>query len=697
MSPELLSRRRLLQLAGMSAIGIPSLRLPFCEAGSAFAESTDPKGNAIPPLNRFPEMMQRWLMSAVRDAEKKGEARRAELKTKADAEKYVQFVQHQIRKAFGPLPEKTPLNAKVTRIVKREGYRIENVLFESRPQHLVSGNLYVPEGQKRRAPGVVGLCGHSATGKAFEGYQGFAQNLARLGYVCFLIDPVGQGERLQFLDAQSKSRYGSGVPEHLQMGNVQCLVGEFLGTWLAWDGIRALDYLISREEVDPAHLGVTGNSGGGTQTSWLCALEGRFTMAAPSCFVTTLRRNAENELPQDIEQCPPHLLAEGLDHSDFLAAMAPKPMIILAQERDFFDVRGTVEAYERLKRLYSLLGAPENLQLQIGPDPHGYSRPNREAMYQFFNKVTGGGSVTAEPGLTLETEETLFCTPQGQVGLLKSRSVFSITGDLAEAQSRKRGAPRGELLVKKVRSLLKLPTVDDAPPDYRILRTVASRGYPSKTHCAYAVQTERDLEVTLIRLSEEPLTSRLRSDQRKAILYVAHRSSDAELRQEALVRDLMVASADTTFYACDVRGIGDSQPNTCGTDQFTKPYGSHYFYAAYSVMLDRPLVGARTFDVLRALQLLKSAGHDQIHVVAKGWGTLPALFAALLDPDIRKITLKHPLESYSALLKAEDYRWPYGTMLPGVISQFDLPDCYAELRTRDLTLIAPWGPADGMN
>jgi pimeloyl-ACP methyl ester carboxylesterase len=114
-------------------------------------------------------------------------------------------------------------------------------------------------------------------------------------------------------------------------------------------------------------------------------------------------------------------------------------------------------------------------------------------------------------------------------------------------------------------------------------------------------------------------------------------------------------------------------------------------------MLDRPFVGARTFDVLRILQLLKSAGHDQIHVVAKGWGTLPALFAALLDPDIRKITLKHPLESYSALLKAEDYRWPYATMLPGVISQFDLPDCYAELRARDLTLIAPWGPADGMN
>ena len=80
-------------------------------------------------------------------------------------------------------------------------------------------------------------------------------------------------------------------------------------------------------------------------TTWLCGVEQRWTMAAPSCFVTTFRRNLENELPADTEQCPPRVLALGLDHDDFLAAMAPKPVIILAKERDFFDVRGSQEAF----------------------------------------------------------------------------------------------------------------------------------------------------------------------------------------------------------------------------------------------------------------------------------------------------------------------------------------------------------------
>ncbi len=226
-------------------------------------------------------------------------------------------------------------------------------------------------------------------GKAAEAYQSFAQGLARQGYVCLIYDPISQGERLQYADANLKSKIRPGVGEHLYAGNQQFLVGEFLGMWRAWDGIRALDYLLTREEVDPQHVGVTGNSGGGTMTTWLCGLERRWTMAAPSCFVTTFRRNMENELPADTEQCPPRALSLRLDHADFLAAMAPKPVIILAKERDFFDVRGAEEAYARLKRLYALLGAEENISLFVGPTYHGYSQENREAMYRWFNRATG--------------------------------------------------------------------------------------------------------------------------------------------------------------------------------------------------------------------------------------------------------------------------------------------------------------------
>ncbi|MCP4816665.1 MAG: prolyl oligopeptidase family serine peptidase, partial [Planctomycetaceae bacterium] len=193
------------------------------------------------------------------------------------------------------------------------------------------------------------------------------------------------------------------------------LVGDFFGMWRAWDGIRALDYLLTRKEVDPKHIGVTGNSGGGTMTTWLCGVEPRWTMAAPSCFVTTFRRNLENELAADTEQCPPRVLAEQLDHDDFIAAMAPQPAILLAKERDYFDVRGTKEAYQRLKKLYRLLGHEENISMFVGPTYHGYSQENREAMYQWFNRATSASSSNKEPDLQIEEDKTLWCTPQGQV------------------------------------------------------------------------------------------------------------------------------------------------------------------------------------------------------------------------------------------------------------------------------------------
>lgn len=689
------SRRHFLRAAGLGLVGWPLAGAIFSRPAIAAAQ-TAASSATLPPLNRFPRMMQDWLIDHVREAEARGNALRDAVKTRADAEAYVKSARERIRESFGPMPEKTPLNAKVTRTVEREGYRIENVIFESRPNYMVTGNLYVPTGRKDPMPGVVGVCGHSLNGKAAEAYQAFAQNLARLGMVCFIFDPVGQGERFQFLTDARKSKLGGGVAEHIQMGNPQTLVGEFLGTWFAWDGIRALDYLLTRPEVDPQHVGVTGNSGGGTQTTWLCGLDPRFTMAAPACFVTTFRRDAENELPQDTEQCPPRALALALDHSDFLAAMAPKPVIILAQEKDYFDARGSIETYERLKRLYTLLGKSENIQLHIGPDHHGYSQPNREAMYRFFSRVTSGPEVKAEPALTVEKDETLWCAPQGQVADLKSRTLMSFTRETAAAQSKKHTALRGDVLRKAVRDVLKLSTLGATPPDYRILRSAGARKYSAKAYCTYAVETESRVHALLTRLHDDTLTSRLPIGAKRAVLYVSHRSADAELRDEPLVKELITASPDAAFFACDVRGIGESQPNTCGVDQFTRPYGSHYFYAAYGLMLDRPLLGQRTFDVLRVIQLLHSAGHEEVHLAGTGWGALPAAFAAVLSERVTQVTLKHALTSFGDLIEDENQQWPYAFMLPDVLKRFDLSDCYAALQSKKLRSIEPWGAADGM-
>lgn len=692
-SQPALDRRDLFRLAAAQLFGaaLVDAWLPGV-ARAADSASASP----LPPLNRFTRMVHEYFVTHVRRIERQSLQQKNKLASRAEAEAHVEQVRRKIQESFGPWPEKTPLNPRVTGVVERDAYRIEKVIFESRPGFLVTANLYVPSGRKLPLPGVVGTCGHSVNGKAAEAYQSFAQGLARQGYVVLIYDPIGQGERLQYTDEQFRPRRGTGTSEHLYAGNQQFLVGEFFGSWRAWDGIRALDYLLTREEVDAAHVGVTGNSGGGTMTTWLCGVEPRWTMAAPSCFVTTFLHNLENELPADTEQCPPRALALGLDHDDFLAAMAPKPVLIMAKELDYFDARGSEETLARLKRLYGLLGAEENVALFIGPTYHGYTQENREAMYRWFNRVTRVSQATTEPELTIERDESLWCTPHGQVAELSSRTVFSFTQARSQELGRRRRGLEGTDLTETVQRVLRIAPRSGVA-DYRILRPLRSRGYPKPHAAVYAVETEPGIQALVYRLSDAPLMSRPPRNAGRAVLYVAHQSSDAELRDEPLVGKLLDDEPDAAFYTCDVRGIGESRPDTCGMDQFRKPYGNDYFYAIHSIMLDRPYLGQKTFDVLRVIDWLAAHEHREIHLAGKGWGALVATFAALLADPVRQVTLKNSLVSYSAVAESEEYAWPLSSLVPGILRAFDLPDCYRALEAKKLALIDPWGPTQAMD
>jgi cephalosporin-C deacetylase-like acetyl esterase len=686
-----LSRRAMLHHTGIGLVGasIPGIvSEPVAEAAAppTIVQAAVPK--LLAPLNRAPRMMQDFLVARVRQIETAGAARRAEIRTKQAAEAYVREVREKIARCFGPWPERTPLSARVTGIVERDGYRIEKVIFESRPEFPVTANLYVPVGRQHPLPGVVALCGHSANGKAHETYQSFVQGLARQGYVTLIFDPFGQGERSQYGATAGQVR--DPVLEHLRTGNQQHLVGEFSGAWHVWDAMRALDYLLSRPEVDRRHVGVTGNSGGGTLTTWLWALDARWTMGAPSCFVTTFRRNLENELSVDAEQCPPRVLALGLDHADFIAAHAPRPVLLLGQEKDYFDARGLEEAYARLRPLYTLLGAEQNIQLFVGPDVHGYHRANREAMYRWFNQHTSVSDAREEPRLTLEKDETLWCTPAGTVAGPVTRTVPAFTRASSVGLRSQRGPVAGAALIGAVTERLKLPARAGAP-DYRILRPGAARGYPKRSATTYAVESEPTVSVFVYRLNDAALMSRPPRGVKRALLYVSHASADAELREERLLRELIAAEPESAVYACDVRGIGESRPNTGDQQDVLHHYGSDYLYASHGVMCDCPFIGQRTHDVLQVLEWLASAGHEEVHLVGKGFGAIPATFAAVLSPRVTQVTLKHALTSYSDVAESEDYRWPLSALLPGVLRRFDLPDCYRALESKRLRQIEPKG------
>jgi cephalosporin-C deacetylase-like acetyl esterase len=650
-------------------------------------------------------MLHDWYLKQMSALAQEHDAAIERLVSRQDAEQYVQSVRKKIRMSFGPEPERTPLNPRITGVVERDTYRIEKLTFESRPNFVVTANLYVPTQTTGPFPAVVGACGHSANGKAAEPYQSFAQGLARLGYVCLIYDPIGQGERLQYTQDRTNSKIGVGVQEHLHAGNQQFLVGEFLGAWHAWDGIRALDYLFTRTDVDPNRIGVTGNSGGGTLTTWLCGLDSRWSMAAPACFVTSFRRNLENELPADTEQCPPQALALGLDHVDFLAAMAPKQVIILAKERDYFDVRGSEQAYAKLKKIYRLLGHPDNVGLFVGPSEHGYSQENREAMYSWFHAATGlsasqslhqeklQGVLTTdrklvtlrEPKLSIETDETLRCTVSGQVAESENTAtVFMATRSKSREFAARRVARDGDDLAKAIRNSLKLSgPLPATPPEYRIWQYLGSRGYASRSGVGYALVTEPGIEAIVYQMTAERRASRPAKSDRIALLYFPNYSSDDELRTEEALRD---RCKDTSLdvFTCDTRGVGDSQPDTCGPASFRKPYGSEYFYSIHGLMLDRPLLGQRVFDGLRVLQWLESLGYKSVHLMGMGRGALLATLLGTLSDSVKRVLLKQAIPSWSSIAETEYYELPLANILFNVLEDYDLPDCYRALKAKGL-------------
>lgn len=691
-----LTRRQLLQRSGLALFGVtlssiagaavrPASR-PSADAegdDSAADATTDIKG--LVRQNRSPRSVQEYYVRRVREVMREADARRAALRTKADAERYVEDVRARLRQCYGPIPEKTPLKPRVMKILERDGYKIELVTYESRPNFPVTANLFVPTGRPGPFPGVMVPVGHFASGKA--GSAGIAQALVRQGYVALTFDPIGQGERIQYVDAQFKPKFGVGTSEHTYSGTRMPLTGESLPTWFMWDCVRSLDYLLSRPEVDSRHIGMTGSSGGGNQTMQLCGFDFRLTMAAPSCNVTSLRCNIENEHSQDPEQWAWGVLERGLDHSDYIAAMAPRPALLVGQEGDYFDARGFEEAAARLRRLYQLLGAEQNFSSYLGSGYHGFAQPNREAMYAWFNRHSGIALDGKEPELIREKWEDLRCLPHGQVAELKPITEFSYTSDLSRRLRASRPRLSGTALRERVAAALKL-SGREGVPDFRIMRQPKQRGYPKKHQGEYLVETEPDIHVWVYRLSDTNLLSRPPRGPKRAVLYVAHQSADEELRTDPWLKELCDAEPNAAFYACVVRGIGESHP-VLSTPLNPLKGGTDYLHAGYGLLFGHPTAGQRTHDLLRILDWLAGYGHEEVHLVARGWGAIPGTFAAMLHDRVTQVTLKHALASYADVAETEAYKWPLSAFVPSALQSFDLPDCYRELERKMLRQIEP--------
>lgn len=572
-------------------------------------------------MSNFGDLIQEYYVKKFRENDAQRKAEIDSLKSAEDAKKFIAKVRARIAGAYDFPAERCDLKARITKTTEREDFIVENVIYESRPDFPVCANLYIPKKRTGKVPGVIFLCGHAFEGKFSDTYQAVMISLCRKGCVVLGIDPIGQGERRQYPYEETLHN----VREHNLFNRRMLLSGDNIGAWRVYDAVRGLDYLLSREEVDPERVGVTGNSGGGTLTTLVAGVDDRFTAAAPSCYITRWVRNVENELPVDGEQIPPGVAADGGEMADFLIAQAPRPLLILGQKNDFFDIRGTREVYEEVKKIYALLGKEENVGLFVGPTNHGYSIHNREAAYGFFGKNFNLDADDKEPENQYFTIEELTCAPgSSSLNIPGSKTVNDFIAERTLATIAKRPKLSPDVLRAELKKALGIGEVK--VPSYRQLRgkyfPEAKRGFSR-----YGVETEEHLICTLSLMDELPSYQHI-PESDVAELYIPNISSQDELKTREVPKN-------RKLYGFDYRGVGENTPDGCdqGSREFFAYYTYDYHFSSLALLRNECMLGSRVYDVLCAIKLLKAYGNKKILLTSSGIGQIPALLAAFLTDE----------------------------------------------------------------
>jgi len=322
---------------------------------------------------------------------------------------------------IGGLPAvKTDLHARVTGRIQMDGFSIEKLIFQSLPGVYVTALVYVPDDHARKHPAVLVPAGHAADGKFH--YQALSQRLVGRGYVVISWDPVGQGERSQFWDATAgKSRYNLICGEHAVMGNLAYLAGANLARWEIWDGIRAVDYLLTRPEVDGERISITGTSGGGFQAALIAALDERIKVTVPSCYISALPMRISNRIFADPDSDPEQdlfgMISNGLDHPGLLLMMYPRPVMVAAAVLDFFPIEGTRKSVREVRRLYERFDRADRIAMVEGYHTHQFSSENQEAAFDFLDHFNQMPVRHELPPVKELSDRALQCTRTGQVVL----------------------------------------------------------------------------------------------------------------------------------------------------------------------------------------------------------------------------------------------------------------------------------------
>ncbi len=654
-------------------------------------------------------MLYSYLLGEAEKAFKRREDAYEQLKTPEQLSAHQHRMREFLRGQLGDFPTATPLNARVVSRDERGDYSIERILYESRPRHYVTALLYLPKTPPPH-PAVLVACGHAPNGKSSETYQRVGILLAKSGMAALVYDPIGQGERYQILGPDRRPRFENGV-EHMLVATSSIPLGRSAGSYRIWDGIRGLDYLVSRKDIDPDRLGLTGSSGGGLVTTHLMALDERVACAAPSCYITHVKEMLQTQGPGDSEHQVYAEIAQGLGHADYLMIRAPKPTLICAATRDeMFDISGAWRSLREAKRFYGRLGHPERVDLVEADVVHGFFRPLREGMARWMRRWLIGSDdavvetdsplLSEEEGITDEFVEAqgedygefirvrlpaIRCSPQGQVQLMEgARSVFDFNREREKELALLRRdywkrTPRQQIL-REVRRLAGIRPLDRlARPKVEKVETLRRRGYDIHK---LILRPEPGIWLPALRFVPETRGPDM-------VLYLHGQGKQLDAQPSGPIEKLVGAGREV--LAVDLRGVGETKRSK-GKWGYGPLFGHDWedFYVAY--MLGRSYLGMRVEDALVCARYLADSSPQgaaaRIHLVGIGETGPVALHAAALEPDLfTSLELRRSLVSWSSVVQTEVSVNQLVNTVHGALRKYDLPDLLRTLPGEKVTLI----------
>lgn len=582
--------------------------------------------------------------------------------------------------SLGGLPEPSgPPRASVAGALQGNGFSIQKLIYESRPKAYVTSLLYLPDDLRTPAPAILFLCGHATQGKAYPEYQRVCQLLARTGFVVLAQDPIGQGERLSYWEPRTGApTVGPCTSEHDHAGAQCAPLGWSIARFFLHDAMRSLDYLCSRPEVDPKRIGLTGNSGGGTQSCLLMMTDARIAAAAPGTFIMNRQSYMYSGGAQDAEQIWPRLTSAGYDHEDVLIAMAPRPVCVLAVTGDFFPIEGTRETVRRCRRVWETLGVPNMPRLVEDASDHAYTRKLACASARFFAETLMQTETDPDYDSTVPLSEAdIRCTASGQVrgDFADAESVFEECqrrlDRLAKARSRQPQDARMAAARQRVSDLVRRNrTPCDANP-----RTYASGSLLDLAVEARIWWSQPGLmghglafRVAGDPVPDQPVTVAVWDGGTSSI-----RAHMGWIRQQC--------AGGRRVLVPDVSGVGALRPHDllsgCAPQEF---YGVIHKLADDLTWLGDSLAALRTYDVLRATDVALQHDHaSDVRVYAdaeSGRECLYGILAATVDERISGLDVHGPPPNYADWISDRHYDSHNikAIILPGILEQLEVDD-----------------------